>query len=288
MSALGKIRRSSKLGGLIKLPMVIEFSDEVINAIAATLPPDTDPARLALLPELLRVWATEHLPEYSSWEPRAEVRQREKQLRALGAKAQELIDAIAGLDEGAFFATAIEPQMLRDGTSLVRTDFAAARRRRDAAIKWLVELALIFNKSEEISGRKPKRPPDKMVLYYLLVRDLAAIYEMVTERPATRRVDWDSNETYGPFWDFLKQVWPQIFGSDAGPSYPIRVWADEMTRQRNAINAEIDRATSELSRSLDEEEREAIASGIKENSTFLTNLGLRHPELWRKLIPTDE
>jgi len=59
-----------------------------------------------------------------------------------------------------------------------------------------------------------------------------------------------------------------------------------MARQRNAIKAEMEKAASELSHPLDEEEQEAIASGIRENSTFAANLGLRHPELWRKLSET--
>jgi hypothetical protein len=115
----------------------VEFCDEAIAAIAATLPADTDPARLSVLPELLRAWADEDLREHLSREGRAESRGRKKQLRAVGAKARNLIDAIVALDRSAFFDMAIEPQMRRDGTSLWRIDVAAAKGRRDSAIEWL-------------------------------------------------------------------------------------------------------------------------------------------------------
>jgi hypothetical protein len=263
------------------------FTDEVIAEITATLPPDTDPARLAVLPELLRAWANEDLRENLSWEGRAEVRRREKKLRIVGAKAQDFLGAFVALDRSAFFDTAIEPQMLRDGTSLVKTDVAAAKQRRDSAIEWLIELAVIFKRPELGSSSKQKRPPDKAVCYYLIVRDLAAIYKMITERPATRRVDLDG-KTYGPFSDFVKKVWSYISGNEDDPSYPIRVWANEMSRQRKAVKAEVAKATAELSRPLYDVEREAIESRFRENSTFAANLGLRHLDLWRKLTTTNQ
>jgi hypothetical protein len=272
--------------------MVIEFSDEVIDTIAATLPLDTDPARLALLPELLRAWANEDLPEHLSWDSRAEARQRQKRLRAIGAKAQQFIDGYNELasDWRALSAIAIEPQMLRDGASLRKTDFLGAMRRRDEAIKWLVNLACIFNtgngKFNTGNGKTQKRQPYKKVKYYLIVRDLVAIYTLITKQRATRKIDWDSGQPCGPFSDFVEKIWMEVFENKRGFSYAIRVWADEMTCQQNAIKAEIEKVASELSRPLDDEEREDIASGIRENSTFAANLGLRHPELWRKLSET--
>lgn len=127
----------------------VQFSDEVISAISAALPADTDPARLAVLPELLRAWADEDLRQILSWETRAQLREREKRLRTVGAKTQELIDAIVALDRVAFFDIAIEPQMRRDGTSLFKTDVAAAKQRRDSVIEWLVETAFVFNRTEK-------------------------------------------------------------------------------------------------------------------------------------------
>jgi hypothetical protein len=259
----------------------VQFSDEVMASIGATLPIATDPARLAALPELLRAWAAEDLREHLSWEDRTKVQWREKQLRALGAKAKDFIDTYAALDRRAVFDTAIEPQMLRDRTSPLQADVTAARRRRDCAIRWLGELVVCFNIPK--NDRKNRQPPDKLVRGYLIVRDLGAIYEMVGEEAATRRVDYNSGKDYGPFSDFVEKIWMQIFNDRRGASYAIRMWADEMARQRNAINAEIKKATSELSRPLDDKEQEAIASRFRETSTFAANLSLKHPDLWRKL-----
>ena len=144
---------------------------------------------------------------------------------------------------------------------------------------------LFLTAQKKSSRTKQRQPPHKAVSYYLIVSDLAAIYEMITERPATRRVDWESGETYGPFWNFLEKVWPHIF-ENGDPEYPLRVWAKEMTRQTKAIDAEIAAAIAELARPLYDVEREAIESGIKESSAFAANLNLRHPDLWRKLSRT--
>jgi hypothetical protein len=264
----------------------VQFSKEAISAIAASLPADTDPARLAVLPELLRAWASEDLREHLSRKGGAELRRRQKQLCAVGGKAQKLLDLIVALDPAAFFDTAIEPQMARDGTSPFETDIAAARRRRDGAIEWLVELAFVFDSLQKSLEVKQKWPSDKTILYYLIVRDLAAIFEMITERPATRRVDWDSKQAYGPFWDFIEKVWRQIFQNAVDPTYPIRVWADEKVGQRKLITAAIAAATAELDRPLFDVECAAIESRFRDSSTFAANLSLRHPDLWRKLTRT--
>jgi len=132
---------------------------------------------------------------------------------------------------------ALKPQMRRAGTSLWKTDITAAKQRRDGAISWLVDLAEIFNgsESESANGKKPKPPPDKATRYYLVMLDLAAIFELVSGEEPRRRVDFDSGKTYGPFADFAAGVWLVVFGNIRGLSYAVRVWADEMTRQRKLV-----------------------------------------------------
>jgi hypothetical protein len=125
-----------------------------------------------------------------------------------------------------------------------------------------------------------------LVRDYLIVRDLAVIYEMLTEHAATRRIDFDSGTDYGPFSDFVKEIWMQIFGDKRGVSYAIRVWANEMARQRKVIEAEVAAITSEFCRPLYDRERETIESRYRETATFGANLSLRHPDLWRKLRRT--
>jgi hypothetical protein len=268
----------------------VQFSEEVMGTIEATLSPDADPARLALLPEMLHAWANEDLVEHLSREGRAALRQREKRLRTVGARAQGVIEAILSLDQNGFFKTAFEPQMRHAGTSIWSTDIEAASERRDTAISWLSDLAKLYSVLEDGSGngKKPKRSPDKAMRYYLIIRDLAAIFELVTKKSATRRVDSDSGQDYGSFADFVEKVWVQIFENKRGRSYAIRVWANGLACQQKRIDAEMAKAISQLSRPLNDVERDAIESGFREYSSFAANLQFRHLDLWRKLTTTPQ
>jgi hypothetical protein len=261
------------------------LSDEVIGNIIAALPPGSMPEGVALLPEILRAWADEDLRGHLSLEGRVAKRQREKRLRSVGARAQELIKAIEALDHTGFFDTALEPQMRRAGTSLLKTDITAAKQRRDSAISWLVDLAEVFNGSEyeSANGKKLKPPPDKATRYYLLMLDLAAIFELVSGEEAKRRVDFDSGRTYGPFADFAAGAWLGVFGNIRGLSYAIRVWADEMTRLRKLAEAAVSEATSLTSRELSDAERDAIENRYGAYSSFVANIQFRHPDLWRRI-----
>jgi len=263
----------------------VQFSREAIDTIAAALPSSTDPARSALLPKILRAWAEEDLHEHLSREGRAGIRQREKRLRSVGAQARKLIEAIEALDHTSSFETALRPQMRHAGTGFWETDITVAKQRRDSAISWLIDLIEIFDgwKNEAADGKKPKPPADKKIRYYLIIRDLAAIFELVSGEEPTRRVDPGSGETYGPFADFAASVWVQIFKNSRGLSYAIRVWADEMTRQRKGVEGAVNEAIRLVSRDLSDSERDDIENRFEEWSPFVANIQFRHPDLWRKL-----
>jgi hypothetical protein len=266
---------------------VTKFSKKVIDAIAATLPSNSDPARLALLPRILRAWTKEDLHEHLSRGGRAATREREKRLRSVGSQAQKLIDAIETLDHTGFFETALKPQMRDAGTNLWDTDITAAKQRRDSAISWLIDLVEIFDGSEnEADSGGPE--PDKKTCYFFVILDLAAIFELVSGEEATRREDPSSGRTYGPFVDFAASVWVQIFENSRGLSYGIRVWADEMNRQRKAAEAAVKEATRAVSRDLSDLERDAIENRFGHFSSFVANIQFRHPGLWRKLRRTSD
>src|ERR1700747_2945317 len=111
---------------------------------------------------------------------------------------------------------------------------------------------------------RQKLPPDKATRHYLIILDLAGIFELISQQPPTRRVDYDSGHTYGPFADFVAQVWARIFGLSSGHSYPIRVGADEMRREQKRVEAEVARATVKLSLPLSDAEHDAIESRFRE------------------------
>lgn len=91
------------------------------------------------------------------------------------------------------------------------------------------------------------------LIRYLVLQDLAAIYEWATSQRAGRRVRTDigidAGKTYGPFWDFASTAWPIIFGSARGLDNALKTWAKAKKR-------------------------------FNESSPIIWNLDLRHPE-WR-------
>jgi hypothetical protein len=108
---------------------------------------------------------------------------------------------------------------------------------------WLSDLVAALGEGR----RKP--PPDKKTLSYLIVLDLAAIFERVTCARPTRRIDPDTSKPYGPFWDFVTAVCrslPQVGSPD------------------RAI-------------------RDVQTYSATEFSPFIANLQFRDPALWQKL-----
>lgn len=233
---------------------MIRFTDEALARIVAGLPPDAPPERVALLPEILRAWTEEDLREHLSREGRAVIQRRTKQLATVSKRANGLIEAVRALDGRGRFIIACEAQMRREATiGNPRSgglwgpdDIEGAKRRRDEALSWLCDLVTALGEP------RPKPPPDKKTVSYLVVLDLAAIFELVTCTQPTRRNNpySDSSQAYGPFWDFVNCVCSSFTGVGS-----------------------IDRAIRDL----------MTFYPTKEYSAFVANLQFRHPGLWQKL-----
>jgi hypothetical protein len=169
---------------------------------------------VALLPKLLRAWAAEDLQNHLT-RRRSPVELRQNEVVKLGKKARDLLVSILGLDDADRFDIAMEAQSwleARDGSFNspwvgLPGDPEAAERRQDIALLWLLDLA------DALDAPRRKPAPDKKTLGYLVVLDLAAIYEMVTQSAPTRR-NWpnakEGKRAYGPFWDFCSKIFAII------------------------------------------------------------------------------
>jgi hypothetical protein len=83
-----------------------------------------------------------------------------------------------------------------------------------------------------------KRPAT--VIAYLIVKDIAAIFEWCTGLEATRQVDRISHEETGPFYPFAAAIWPVIFGKgDDGLPAAIKNFAKHRDREGRALIANI-------------------------------------------------
>jgi hypothetical protein len=235
-------------------PAPSQFSDGALAQIAATLPPDTPPERARLLPDLLRAWAAEDLREHQTRDGRAAIRKQGKRLAVIADQARGLLDALSELDEREHYVIALKVQIRHEAKSRagrwamlgLPDDPEAGERRRDGVLLWLRDLA------GALSIPSPKPPPDKKTLGYLVVLDLAAIYQLVTVTAPTRRNNANAEggrQPYGPFWNFCSEVFT-IVGL----------------------------------RSLERAIKDVLADYPETVlSAFVANLQFRHPDLWQAL-----
>jgi hypothetical protein len=273
------------------------FSDASIKSIFDALPRNCRAERAPLLPEVLRTWGEEDLLEHLSREGRTTARRQEEQRRSVAAQARNLIGALVALEETGFMETALRLQMWRADTSMTDTDISAALQRSNDGVDWIIGLAEMLSDRTHMRGigdsepnnssgltkfRRKKRGP-LAIQSYLIILDIAAIFELVSETKPARRTTFNPSKDYGPFWDFAKAVWSTIFGNDKGLSAAVRYWDDEMMFQRNLTQAPLLKATSCLGRDLTNLERRAIERRFGAYSTFVVNMQFRHRELWEKV-----
>ena len=105
--------------------------------------------------------------------------------------------------------------------------------------------AVTLTPIEEEAKRRRGQP--RNIPAYLVMKDLAAIFEWLTDRKATRGVDRTDHTETGPFWRFALSVWQVTFGTTRGLKAAMKNWAE--------------------ARKL-----------YHEHSSFLYNLTLRRPE----------
>jgi hypothetical protein len=95
------------------------------------------------------------------------------------------------------------------------------RQRLDDCHKFLATIAMAAKRPLW----KPGRGQPRNISAYLVMKDLAAIFEYLTRTEATRQVDRKTHDESGPFRDFAGAVWPFVFDGDYGFSAAIKNWA---------------------------------------------------------------
>jgi hypothetical protein len=249
----------------------VHFTDEAQKRIVEAVRPNAVPERLALLPELLCAWAEGGLIDHLSRERRAVIKQRIERLTAVSKRASYLLDAVEALDEEGQLQIACGPQTRRkrqpsnarwaSATALSWPDgIFGAELRREEALSWLCDLV------DALSEPGPEPPPDKSTRGYLVVLDLAAIFQFVTCIPPARRNKADSESgkrLYGPFFDFVNSVCESI---------------PEVKSLDDAIKRVVAHYPDHHRRGPARSRRNSI-----EYSQWFANLQFSHPSLWQKV-----
>ncbi len=221
--------------------MQFHISDSEFQSIMAALPPPygSDPEIVNRLKYIFEDWCQIDLPEHRfATEKSALLPETLKRLENVSDSAKAMIAALdAAKDEGDQDFVEFEIIKAR-GKITVRAEWEAAAAEISAMRKTLV--AVEAAAADSLAKLRPRKGRPMNAFGYLLLLDLAAIFEWVTGKKATRRVDRMTHEETGPFYEFARIVWPMVTsnGSD-GFIAAWRNWADfsRKYRERSPIIA---------------------------------------------------
>ncbi len=209
---------------------VVEFTDRDLKLIAASLPDLIDQRRLDLLPWILRDWGHTDLPMHLRLKPEPLERRRERfqRLASVEKRAKLLNEALAAIDDAdrSNISTQLACPPERFPQGLTGANIRAAQRELEAAYEWLPRLAAAAR--DACLPYAPKKGPARNDVPYLVLLDLAAIFEWLTGHKAPRA--WfkrGPEEEPPPFHQFAEAVWPVLFDSDDGLSNAVRTWNDD-------------------------------------------------------------
>ena len=192
------------------------FSDHEIKLIAASLPDGIDQYRLSLLPRILRAWSAWELATHLE-EPSKMSTASRRELKRLETKLNDILRELDARDLHARFYFAYNL-----ATGQGRSPLAAA-----AAVDQTLERVRDFLTRLAVAAKaeNPRRGRPSHTVELQVISDIAAIFEWVTGRRATRQFDRISQAETGPFRQFAEAIWPVVFGKgDAGLTTAMRNW----------------------------------------------------------------
>jgi hypothetical protein len=252
-----------------------QFDERAVELIKASLPAEIDQRRIDLLPLILSEWSVHILPEHLSREGRATVRTRYDRVKKVGNCATLLRQALEAIDqrgrswivreiareEGSTFFTVsrekftdMRERLHQEHDFLKKLTAATMRRlkQEDDFLRKLTAATLRLSEEDERSRGQPRN-----IRAYLVMMDIAAIFEWLTDRKATREVDRSNKKETGAFWHFAAAVWPHVFGRGSyGLSSAMKNWGTGHSR-------------------------------FGEESQLIRNIAMRHPE-WGVLDTTSQ
>jgi hypothetical protein len=200
----------------------------VAGELQSGLPKPLNRRRCRLLPKILREWSRTDLQKHLSHASRAEFRARIKKLETVKKNALQLMNELDGVDEDG--RTAIVAQMIiaeRGGYTpgvFRGAEFDGRINRLREESEFLAKLAGIAPDKyySQFGSRRPRN-----VSAYLVLKDMAEIFQWLTRKPATREVDRESYSETGPFFRFASTLWPVLFGKGtAGLPSAMKNWAE--------------------------------------------------------------
>jgi len=184
-------------------PERFSVSPEQFDLIVRSLPTPTDAIKVDVLRIMLDYWCEYTLPnhKFMSEKPSAEAIKR---LKGVSKALIALNASIAALDkEDVQFG--IFPLVLERTSSWRRSNID------EVTDEVFQALALLSSFESSIAHSiKPKAGRPRNSFGYLVVLDLAAIFEWFTGTDATRQVDRINGLEIGPFRKFVESAWSEV------------------------------------------------------------------------------
>ena len=201
--------------------VAVRFAAPDVDLIMQSLPNGVAQKRLESLPKILSEWDRAELPRHLSLESLKIIREREKNVEVFEKQAHALLQAFNALDEaGLRRIEARMPACKTPGVS--QTELSSKKQELVALRNFLTRLA----SAEPHASQKLKRGHPRNYVAYLVILDIAAIFEWLTKTEASREVDRGGNGDIGPFWEFAESIWPLIFDKRKfGLSSALKNWA---------------------------------------------------------------
>jgi hypothetical protein len=170
------------------------FNECAVKQICASLPKGIDQRRLDLLPQILDEWRRTELREHLSLESPATLRERYDQLTKIGKCANDLWQALEAIDQSGKFWIAHEigrEEAHEIGREEGSPPFSVSRERNAKMEERLRQgddflRKLAASTQTLIEENKRGRGQPRNILAYLVMLDLAAIFELLTDRKAAR------------------------------------------------------------------------------------------------------
>jgi hypothetical protein len=190
------------------------FAENELRRVMAALPANVGRQGRARVRFVLREWARVDLPNHlqrmALSQPEA-ARARRKRLMALHRALNE-IDRVdrTGIVLALFRLRGIAEPV---AGSPEDRDF-------DEILGVLDQLA----EATRAANTPPRPGRPRNATHYLILKDIAAMFEWATGRPARRVVDRTTGGESGAFHRFACVVWQIVFGSEAGLSWALRQW----------------------------------------------------------------
>jgi hypothetical protein len=238
------IKTGKKRTGRLALPsFAVKFTDRDVKAILSHVSV-VEPKKADRLGDVLRDWAKHDIPRASSIYPDKTVaRNRLKAIRCVLKHAQGLRDALENFEK--FGGSSWLVWKLIDGRS--GENHSTAKVMQTCRI---VEHQVFLRELESAAkaierGFTAVTDQRRNLLSYLLLLDMAAIFEWLAGRPARR----GSNDRPHPFNQFVRELWRVIFGQTHGMEAALKNWATGTNK-------------------------------FKDRSAVIFNVSLRHPD-WR-------